>query len=217
MTRRLLVLIGLVAIAALAREQLRPLAVYETGSLGRVPASIGFWQSGQTTAFTTGVLAQLRVDDYLNRRYVAPDGRWADVYVGYYRVQAAGTSIHSPLHCLPGAGWEPVRADRVAFAGGAARRLLIQKGPQRLFVMYWYQSANRIEGDEYRSRIYTLLDTLRYRRNDAALIRVIVPVGNGLSGEWQAVATAADMARQLEPQIRQQLFPARAAQAPTTP
>ena len=206
MTRRLLVLIGLVAAAALAREQLRPLAINEAVSLGRVPARLGLWQSGHSAAFPTMVLAQLHVDDYLNRRYIAPDGRWADVYVGYYRTQAVGASIHSPLHCLPGAGWEPVRADRVAFAGGAARRLLVRKGPQRLFVIYWYQSASRIEGDEYRSHLFTLLDTLRYRRNDAALIRVIVPVGDGPGGERRAVATATDLARQLEPHIRQQLF-----------
>jgi EpsI family protein len=209
MTRRLLVLVGLVAVAALAREQLRPLATGEAASLSRVPARIGLWQSGHTAAFPTAVVTQLHVDDYLNRRYVAPDGRWADVYVGYYRTQAVGASIHSPLHCLPGAGWEPVRADRVAFAGGAARRLLIRKGSQRLFVIYWYQSASRIEGDEYRSHLFTLLETLRYRRNDAALIRVIVPVGDGPGGERQAVATATDLARQLEPQIRLQLFPTR--------
>ncbi len=212
MTRRLLVLVGLVLVAALAREHLRPLATGEAASLGRVPVRIGLWQSGHTAAFPTAVLTQLHVDDYLNRRYVAADGRWADVYVGYYRTQAVGASIHSPLHCLPGAGWEPVRADRVAFAGGAARRLLIRKGPQRLFVIYWYQSASRIEGDEYRSRLFTVLDTLRYRRNDAALVRVIVPVGDGPGGERRAVAAATDLARQLEPQIRQQLFPARPGQ-----
>jgi len=212
MTRRVLVLIALVAVAALARQQLRPIAAGGAAPLGGLPSRIGDWRGGQTSAFRSEVLTQLRVDDYLNRRYLTADGRWADVYVGYYRSQAQGASMHSPLNCLPGAGWEPVRADRVAFAGGAARRVLIRKGPQRLLVIYWYQSATRIEGDEYRSRLFTLLDTVRYRRNDAALVRVIAPVGVGLTGERQAVASATDLARQIEPEIRRRLFPARTGQ-----
>jgi EpsI family protein len=205
-TRRGLLLIVLLALAAIAREQLRPVMAVGAVSLDLVPDRVGPWHSGRTTVLATDVLAQLRTDDYLNRRYVTSDGRWADVYVGYYRSQAQGASIHSPLNCLPGAGWVPVRADRVAFAGGTARRVLIQKGAQRLFVIYWYQSATRIEGNEYRSRLFTVLDTLRYQRNDAALVRVIVPVDDTSAGERGAVANATDVARLIEPHVLGQLF-----------
>jgi hypothetical protein len=41
---------------------------------------------------------------------------------------------------------------------------------------------------------------------------LLLPVGNGPGDEQQAVATATDLARRLEPQIRQQLFPARPGQ-----
>lgn len=212
MTRRALVLIGLLALAAIAREPLRPVLAVGAVSLDRVPDRVGPWRSGRTTALQTDVLAQLHIDDYLNRRYVTSDGRWADVYVGYYRSQAQGSSIHSPLNCLPGAGWAPIRADRVAFAGGTVRRVLIEKGSRRLFVLYWYQTATRIEGNEYRSRIFTVLDTLRYQRNDAALVRVIVPVEDASDGERAAVANATDVARLIEPHVRAQLFPAQRGQ-----
>ena len=135
------------------------------------------------------------------------DGHAVDVYVGYYRSQSQGAAIHSPLNCLPGAGWTPIRSDRVRFAGGTARRMLVERGGRRLFVMYWYQSVRRVEGDEYRSRLFTAVDTLRDRRNDAALVRVIVPLDGADAAERQAVGTAATFAAELEPYIRSVLFP----------
>ena len=53
-------------------------------------------------------MAILRVDDYVNRVYYAPGRYGAGLYIGYYRSQRQGDSIHSPLNCMPGAGWEPV-------------------------------------------------------------------------------------------------------------
>ncbi len=40
--------------------------------------------------------------------YYAPARYGAGLYIGYYRSQRQGDSIHSPLNCMPGAGWEPV-------------------------------------------------------------------------------------------------------------
>jgi hypothetical protein len=51
------------------------------------------------------VLLQLKPTSYLSRRYVGGD-RAADLFITFYAVQRAGESMHSPKHCLPGAGWE---------------------------------------------------------------------------------------------------------------
>ena len=50
----------------------------------------------------------LGVDDYLSRAYYRADGAVVGLYMGYYGSQRQGDTIHSPLNCLPGAGWEPV-------------------------------------------------------------------------------------------------------------
>jgi EpsI family protein len=55
-------------------------------------------------------------------------------------------------------------------------RVVIAKGIERQLVLYWYQSHRRVVAGEYRAKVYTVLDSVRYNRTDAALVRVIVPV-----------------------------------------
>src|ERR671932_152695 len=49
----------------------------------------------------------LAADRYVNRTYAAA-GAPVGLYVAYYARQRPTVSIHSPLHCLPGTGWEPL-------------------------------------------------------------------------------------------------------------
>jgi EpsI family protein len=155
--------------------------------LATLPMSIGGWIGYREPDFTPDVLAILGVDDYITRAYVRD--RWpVDLYVGYHTSQRQGDTIHSPLNCLPGAGWEPVDVGRAVIpvrgAPGAAgvstaievNRVIIQKGLDRQLVLYWYQSHRRVVADEYRAKIYTVLDAVRYNRTDAALVRVVVPI-----------------------------------------
>ena len=53
----------------------------------------------------------LGVDDYTKRTYFAPGGG-VGLYIGYHASQRQGATIHSPLNCLPGAGWIPVSRRR---------------------------------------------------------------------------------------------------------
>jgi len=208
MRRRLLVVIGLVLVAGLARWQMKAVAVTPPASLGQLPFAFGAWQGHRAADYSNDVVRALGVDDYVNRGYVSNTGEQANLYVGYYRSQEHGASIHSPLNCLPGAGWEPEHIERVAFGGGTARQVVVRKGPRRFLVVYWYQTATRIEGDEYRSRLYTVLDTVRYRRNDAALVRVMVPMTNGADAEARAAGHALELAGLVLPDVQRVLFPA---------
>lgn len=210
MTRRIALIIGLVATAGVARWQMKPADVPRAVSLDQLPLELGSWHGRRAADYTTDVVAALGVDEYVNRGYATDDGAQANLYVGYYRSQQQGASIHSPLNCLPGAGWEPERVERVTFGRGTARKVTVRKGPRRFAVVYWYQTPTRVEGDEYRSRLYTVLDTLRYGRNDAALVRVMVPVGGGADGEALAAAHAFELAQLVAPQVQRLLF----AQAP---
>ena len=171
-----------------------------------LPFDLGAWQGRRAAGYEPGVLAALGVDDYLNRAYYTAEGWQANLYVGYYRSQNQGASIHSPLNCMPGAGWHTEHVERVPFAGGAARHVVIAKGTQRLFVVYWYQTPTRIEGDEYRGRFYAVVDGLRHGRNDAALVRVTVPIGTGADAEALAANAATDLARRVLPEVDGLLF-----------
>jgi len=52
----------------------------------------------------------------------------------------------------------------------------VEKGDEKSIVLYWYQSRDRVIASEYLAKIYLVLDAMRYRRSDTALVRVVVPV-----------------------------------------
>ena len=159
-------------------------------SLASLPMSMAGWTGHRDADFTPEILAILGVDDYIIRTYVR-DQSLLGLYVGYHTSQRQGDTIHSPLNCLPGAGWQPMDVGRaiipVQGAPGAAsattpvevNRVIIAKGLDRQLVLYWYQSHRRVVAGEYRAKIFTVLDSVRYNRTDAALVRVVVPIAEG--------------------------------------
>src|SRR5262245_6307716 len=74
--------------------------------LSTFPMQVGSWMGRETEPMDQRVLSVLGVDDYLNRIYSSGPAQ-AGVYIGFYQTQRQGSSIHSPLNCLPGAGWNP--------------------------------------------------------------------------------------------------------------
>ena len=149
-------------------------------SFATFPAALGEWTGREAGALDDRVLRVLGVDDYLNRVYVS-QRRVAGLYIGYYRSQRQGDTIHSPLNCLPGAGWEPVSKERVSIAVEPNRTIevnqfVIEKGLDRQVVVYWYQSHGRIVASEYWGKAYLVLDALRLNRTDGAMVRVVAPV-----------------------------------------
>jgi len=170
--------------------------------LASLPMSLGGWTGHRDADLTPETLAVLGADDYIVRTYVQ-DRLPLGLYVGYYASQRQGDTIHSPLNCLPGAGWQPVDVGRAAIAVKGApgapdattpievNRVIIEKGLDRQLVLYWYQSQRRIVAGEYRAKIFTVLDAVRYNRTDAAMVRVVVPIAEGdvEGGEAQRKAT----------------------------
>jgi EpsI family protein len=153
--------------------------------LKNFPKQIGGWQQyGGDQRFDAPTEDQLRADDYLLRNYITKDGQAASFYVGYYATQRNGATYHSPLNCLPGSGWtmtepatiiiKPVNG-RPAFE---ANRYLIQNGADKELLVYWYQGRGRSVASEYWGKVYTVLDSMRRRRSDGAMVRVTVPVGS---------------------------------------
>jgi len=190
--------------------QSRPEAVPPHRSLTTLPMSFDGWIGQRQADLTPEVLAVLGVDDYLTRAYVRD--RWPlDLYIGYHTSQRQGDTIHSPLNCLPGAGWQPMVVGRAVIpvkgAPGApdsvtpveVNRVIIQKGVDRQLVLYWYQSHRRVVAGEYRAKIYTVFDAVRYNRTDAAMVRIVSPVSQG--------DTDGKLAEQRATMFAQTLFP----------
>src|SRR6266446_1037325 len=160
------------------------------------PKQIGTWeQSGRDEQFDNQTLAVLRSSDYLLRNYRGADGRVVNFYVGYYASQRDGATFHSPLNCLPGAGWVMNEPGKITItpAGKApfiANRYLIQNGLHKELLVYWYQGRGRAVASEYWGKVYTVVDSVRLRRSDGAMVRITTPVQGS---EPSAIQAAADL------------------------
>jgi EpsI family protein len=169
-------------------------------SLAGLPIVLGNWQGRVERDFEPEIVRVLGVDDYTVRSYSSA-GRRVGLYIGYHATQRHGDTIHSPLNCLPGAGWTPAMQDRAVVtvadpATGADRhiqinKVVIERGLDRQLVLYWYQSHGRVVASEYWGKVYTVVDAIRHNRTDAALVRVIAPVASRDADELATAEKAA--------------------------
>ena len=139
---------------------------------------------GQVHQFDDVILEKLRVSEYILREYrKGPDK--VTLYIGYYGTQREGAQIHSPKHCLPGAGWfkvsEKIRTlDMNNIGEMSFIEAIYQKANSREVFIYWYKMKNACITNEYSLKLHMVLNSLRYRRNDAAFIRLSAPVTNNV-------------------------------------
>jgi len=160
------------------------------------PEQLGAWQKSSDQVIDEPTMKVLRASDYLLRDFRRVDGETANFYVGYYSTQRDGASYHSPLNCLPGAGWMLTEPGKVAIHGPngstfVANKYVIQNGDYRSLMIYWYQGRGRAVSSEYWGKIYTIIDSVRLRRSDGALVRVTVPISGS---EQRALDVATDLA-----------------------
>jgi EpsI family protein len=164
--------------------------------LNGFPEQLGEWQKSKPDQIIDEpTMKVLRASDYLLRDYRRPNGQTANFYVGYYASQREGASYHSPLNCLPGAGWTLTSPDMVTISlpdgrSFRANKYVIQNGDYKSLMIYWYQGRGRAIASEYWGKIYTVIDSVRLRRSDGAMVRVTVPLGNS---ETVALEAAKDL------------------------
>ncbi|HCX29775.1 MAG TPA: EpsI family protein [Blastocatellia bacterium] len=154
----------------------------ERQELKNFPIQVGAWkQEGVDQRFDAQTMSVLRASDYLLRDYRLGNAQMANLYIGYYATQRDGASYHSPLNCLPGAGWSMVDPAMITIRlpngkSFLANKYVVENGNIRELMIYWYQGRGRMIASEYWGKIYTVLDSVRLRRSDAAMVRVMVPI-----------------------------------------
>ena len=148
----------------------------------------------------------LGVTDYLNRGYFSPSEGQLGLYIGYFRSQRTGASIHSPKNCLPGSGWQPEEAKVYELPLEDGRKVpinlyIVRKDSDEQLVLYWYQAHGRVVASEYWGKYYLVYDALRLNRTDAALVRITAPINHG--DEEQARSRAIAFAKQITHDVDQ--------------
>ena len=178
----------------------------ERKQLKDFPVQLGEWRKTKPDeTIDEPTMKVLRATDYLLRDYQRPDGQVANFYVGYYASQRDGASYHSPLNCLPGSGWTLSSPDTVTISlpdgrSFAANKFVIRNGDSKNLMIYWYQGRGRAVASEYWGKVYTVIDSVRLRRSDGALVRVTVPMGNS---EAAALESAKDLSTKAAAAIRE--------------
>jgi EpsI family protein len=151
--------------------------------LSQLPVVIGGW-TGADQAIDQETRAVLGAGDFLQRIYTqGPTVAPISLFIGYFPTQRTGQTIHSPKHCLPGAGWTFESSDYVDLtdANGKPHRVgeyVITNSEAKQFVIYWYQAHGRSVANEYLAKLYMASDAIRMNRTDGALIRVITPIAS---------------------------------------
>ena len=171
------------------------------------PREVGVWQQrGVDQYFDKETLSVLRASDYLMRDYRGIGGITGNFYVGYYASQKEGATYHSPLNCLPGSGWVMSSPAKVTISpeGQApfeANRYIIQNGGNKQLLIYWYQGRGRSTASEYWGKIYTVIDSVKLRRSDGAMVRVMVPVGASEATALEAATSLSGSAAKALPEF----------------
>jgi EpsI family protein len=192
------------AIAYASRPEITPIRQ----SLSGLPLRLDGWEGRRLSDSSQKILNVLGVDDHIHMSYSRRNSPSVSLYIGYFQSQKTGKTIHSPLNCLPGAGWIPVRNEHASIPVNGGRvievnRITIQKGEASQVVIYWYHSQGRVVASEYMGKIYAVLDAMRTNRTDAALVRII----SSIPANAPLKAAAEDAAEKAAIEFTQALFP----------
>ena len=155
--------------------------------LGSLPLHLGAW-TGQDYTLDQQTLDILGQGEFLLRDYqdASQPQPAIGLFIAYFPSQKAGDTIHSPNHCLPGAGWVPTLRQVVQIAGPdgfsfPVNRYVVSKEGNRQLVLYWFQAHGRAVASEYWAKYFLVADSIRMNRSDGALVRLMSPMYAGES------------------------------------
>jgi EpsI family protein len=173
------------------------------------PMQIGEW-SGSEIRFDNNVYDLLKADDTLLRVYTDPAHRRLELFLSFYRHQRQGRQIHSPKNCMPGAGWmvsestqEVLKISNCDSLSFSATRLLLQKGNEKMVMLYWFRSGGMYVASEFSQRFQLVLDSIFRHRTDGAFIRLMTRIPAG--SEEEGIRSLKRFAELIVPELNKHL------------
>jgi len=155
--------------------------------LSSLPLQIDGWR-GTDSVLDQQTLDILGPGEFLVRDYenASQPQPWINLYIAYFPSQKTGDTIHSPNHCLPGAGWVPTSREKVQISrpDGSSfpvNRYVVSKSGERQLVLYWFQAHGRAVASEYWAKYYLVSDSVRMNRSDGGMVRLMTPMLHGES------------------------------------
>lgn len=185
----------LTATKLMARRQPQPLAK----PLATIPMEIAGWTGMAAPDPSEEVQGVLKASSILSRIYTH-GGTSVELFIAFYAEQRAGESMHSPRVCLPANGWEISQpgSEPVVVAGERYKinRYIVQKGLERMTVLYWYQSRSEIVANEYLGKMLLIRNTILNGATAGSIVRLTFYDRPG------AIPQAVDLAEHIIPEMR---------------
>ena len=180
--------------------------------LSKFPTVINNWTRSHEDPIGDDVKKELNADQLISRGYMNAEKTVdAGLFVAWFQSQSSGLKQpHSPQVCLPGSGWVPEVTDDVALntSLGAIRvnRYIVVNGGSRAVVLYWYQTPRRVIESEWAAKFWLIPDSVRDRRTDTSLVRIVTwATKPGSEGTQLATNAARTFGEQVYPVLREWL------------
>ncbi len=180
------------------------LRVPERSDLAGLPYELDGWKSyvQEVDADTLNVLG---ADDYIITNLQSPENEVFNLYIAYLNMQRHGHSWHSPRQCIPGGGWQIVDHDYASIElddgdSFSFNRIVIENRGVKQLVYYWYDQRGRKLANEFAMKSFLILDAVKLRRTDGAMIRIMTPIDRG-ELESDADARLQGFLRTLDPKL----------------
>ena len=173
------------------------------------PEQFGDWrQFGDERRFSPAVERILDADDYIAVQFGrSVDEPVLDFFSAWYEDLAEDGVVHTPELCLPGAGWEIAKVERVDISDELGldspyniNRVLIQKGEERMLVYYWFTHMGEAIPRNAAAKFAVLTKGVVAGRYDGAIVRLISPIEKG-QPEAEAEAHMNDLLKRILPQM----------------
>ena len=161
----------------------RLLRVYDADPQTPFATGFDFHPSGGLASYTTGngIVHAVTYDARYRPAHITGSGSALDLTYHYdgvgniLQIDDTRQNMTSVFHYDDA-------LDRLTSATGKKYQVheyLITDGTSTQEVLYWYQLHGRRIAGDYEAKLYTLADSIRYGRTDAALVRIITRVNPG--------------------------------------
>ncbi|MGB3209073.1 MAG: exosortase C-terminal domain/associated protein EpsI [Desulforhopalus sp.] len=169
-------------------------------SLQTVLGPVDGYRVSQTIPLDAAFISFLELDDYTQARY-EKDGRFIDLYIGYFNSLDKISAAHSPLVCFPGQGWTVNRPSEQHIRVGQQQinyaEMTASLEDRQELVMYWYQADEKTVTKAYRNKINGVLNKLTGKKQEHAFVRVSIAMDQ--SGPDEARTLGRDFIKSFYP------------------
>lgn len=172
--------------------------------LAGLPSEFVGWRNSPQEV-NSSVLEVLGADDFIITDLSNSAAEKFNLYIAYLDMQRHGHSWHSPRQCIPGGGWQITTHDIVPTTSASGEtyhynRIIIENRGARQLLYYWYDQRGRRTANEFMMKALVVVDAIRIRRTDGAMIRIMTPIARD---ESVAVADTRLLGfmRELEPKL----------------